>query len=30
MIGPLRRDVRSRWFVLNNAHEDETEDTKII
>ena len=27
MIERLRIDVRTRWFVLNNIHSNETEET---
>ena len=30
IIGHLRRDVRTRWYVLSNTHEDKIEDTKIM
>ena len=26
MIGSLRRDIRTKWFVLNNSYVDETEN----
>ena len=26
MIERLRRDIRTRWFVLNNVNADETEE----